>query len=253
MFDELHPLALTAATAGADAIRAIQLGDLAVQSKSGAEDLVTAADLASERAILEVIGRTRPADEIIAEESGAHPGTSGIRWYVDPLDGTANFVAGMTDYAVSIAARRGDVPVTAVIYRPADRRWLATTDDDGLHGTLHPAVSDRPRLSDVHLTVSRPHDPDRRGEAVQLRERLLPHVASERRVGSAACALLRVATGRLDAYVSVDLPLWDTAAGHRLVELAGGRVVTGALPTGTPVTIAAAPATAAALAALIAG
>ncbi|MEV4642966.1 inositol monophosphatase family protein [Actinoplanes sp. NPDC049548] len=256
---ELHALALEAAVAGVTAIRALVAGGatgddrLAVADKGGVEDFVTNADLAAEEAITSVIRTARPDDEIIAEESGVSCGTSGVRWYVDPLDGTANLVAGRPDYAVSIAAHRQGRPVAAVVYRPADLCWLASSANGELRGNLRPTINDPDRLSAATVSLSRPHDPGRHAEAMRLREVLTPLVATERRVGSAACALLEVVTGRLDAYVSVDIPAWDTAAGHGLVELAGGTVAVTRLSSGTPVTIAAGPRLAALLAAAVGG
>jgi Archaeal fructose-1,6-bisphosphatase and related enzymes of inositol monophosphatase family len=255
----LHALAIEAALAGAKAIRAVYHGvpaepnRLAVADKGGVEDFVTAADLAAEEAIIATIRTARPADRIIAEESGVSSGSSDIRWYVDPLDGTANLIAGKSDYAVSIAAFRLDEPVAAVIYRPADLYWLATASGNRLQGNLSTGVNKPDSLSQATVSLSRPHEPARYREAMRLREALLPVVAEERRVGSAACALLKVATGQLDAYVSVDIPLWDTAAGHRLVELAGGCVRIVRLTSGRPVSIAATARLAGLLEAAIAG
>jgi myo-inositol-1(or 4)-monophosphatase len=251
--DDLHALAVEAAVAGADAIRSVACRELAPQDKGGVEDFVTVADIASERAILATIQAARPADRIVAEESGVAAGSSGVCWYVDPLDGTANIVAGKPDYAVSIAAYEHGAPVAAVIYRPADDQWLATAAGGRVQGTLLPRIGQPASLALARLTMSRPHDPSRYAEAMSLREALLPRVAEERRVGSAACALLFVATGRLDAYLSVDIPVWDTAAGHRLVELAGGQVITTRLETGTPVSIAASAPIATELAGVVSG
>jgi myo-inositol-1(or 4)-monophosphatase len=238
--DDLHSLALQAARAGAAAIAATVGAALNVQTKTGAEDLVTDADHAAERAILDVIQGARPADEIIAEESGMRTGTSGVRWYVDPLDGTANFVKGDPNYAVSIAAYRDDTPVAGVIYRPVDNEWLAT-GSAGLVGSLTPRIAPDKPLSAARVTISRPHPPTLRSAAMRLRDELLPQVGEERRVGSAACTLLQVATGVIDGYIAVGLPLWDTAAGHQLVRLSGGRVDTVTPPGGTSIAIAGSP------------
>ncbi|GAB1644556.1 inositol monophosphatase family protein [Krasilnikovia sp. MM14-A1259] len=264
---DLHALAIEAARAGAAAIRAVckdalpgldgqasaDPNRLAVTVKDGVEDFVTAADLAAEEAIVATIRATRPDDRIVAEESGVENGSSDVCWYIDPIDGTANFIAGKPDYAVSIAAHRGGEPEAAVVYRPADQTWLATAPHDRLQGNLAYGLNAPASLAAAEVSLSRPHEPARRHEAMALRDALLPLVALERRVGSAACALLEVTTGRLDAYVSVDLPPWDTAAGHRLVETAGGCVRVVRVPSGHPVSIAAAPALADLLAALVSG
>ncbi|MEU4220474.1 inositol monophosphatase [Actinoplanes sp. NPDC026623] len=244
---DFHAIAVDAAIAGAEAIRKLRGGApldtvrLGVSDKGGVEDFVTAADFAAEEAVVAVIRRARPDDRIIAEESGLHDGSSDVEWYVDPLDGTANFIADKPAYAVSVAACRQDRTIASAVYRPADRRWLATAPEGSLQGNLAPGANDRDSLSSATISLSRPHEPGRYREAMLLLEALLPTVAAERRVGSAACALLEVATGRLDAYVSVDIPRWDTAAGHLLVERAEGCVRTVRLGSGTPVCIAAGP------------
>jgi len=234
---DLHAIAAAAAVAGAKAIRAVSRAALDTRDKGGIEDVVTAADLASERAILEVIRGSRPHDTIVAEESGEHPGSSDVRWFIDPLDGTGNFVADSPDYAISIAAHRGGQPTAAVLYRPADDQWLATLDDDSLHGTVTARLAPVRPLHLATINVSRPHERRRNEAAAALRTALLPHVGEERRTGAASHALLLVATGAHDAYISVDIPLWDTAAGHRLVQLAGGVVRTVALPSGFPAAV----------------
>lgn len=248
----LHDLAYAAAKAGSEAILAISTEHLNTKDKAGVEDFVTAADLASEHAIISAIKRLRPDDQILAEETGLHGGTSGIRWYVDPLDGTANIVAGSPDFAVCVSAHLNDETLAAVVYRPTDDLWLATTPERQLRGTITPRLASRWPLTSTKITVSRPHDPARRDEAMALREFLLPHVGSEHRVGSAACALLRVITGDLDVYVSVDLPAWDTAAGHHLVELAGGKVTTVNSQLRAPVMVAGTPRVVDAIASLVA-
>ncbi len=240
-------MALAAARAGAAAIVSVSRDDLATRDKGGIEDFVTAADLASEQAITEVIRRHRPGDAIVAEESGRFAGSTSVCWYVDPLDGTANFVAGTPDYAVCVAAYVAGVPTAAVIYRPADDRWLATTPS-GLDGSYVPALLPGRPLSEAVITVSRPHEQSRSEVANRLRSLLSPLVGQERRTGSAAWAMLLITMGEHDAYLSPDIPLWDTAAGHLLVRRAGGLVTTITLDGGMPLSIVGTPAVTAALA-----
>jgi len=121
----LAGLALRAARAGAAAIAGVVArGEVRPDVKTGAHDLVTAADRASEAAIIEVIRAERPDDAILGEESGAHPGNSGTRWLVDPLDGSANFVYGRADYAVSVGVESAGAIVAGAIIRPSDGRWM---------------------------------------------------------------------------------------------------------------------------------
>ena len=111
--------------AGAAAIAGVVArGEVRPEVKTGAHDLVTAADRASEAAIIEVIRAERPDDAILGEESGAHSGSSGSRWLVDPLDGTANFVYGRPDFAVSVGVESAGTIVAGAIIRPSDGRWV---------------------------------------------------------------------------------------------------------------------------------
>ena len=133
------PLAAVAVRAAVRAARAVREtvagGPLQVDTKLGVHDLVTTADRAAEAAAIAEIRRARPDDAILAEESGEHPGTSGVEWIIDPVDGTGNFVLGRADHAVSVAAYRGAAPLAAVIHRPADGAWAAT-GEDGPTGNL---------------------------------------------------------------------------------------------------------------------
>ncbi len=219
----LAAVALAAARAGVEALAPFLDGaDLQVRAKTSPGDLVTAADQASEDAILAVLRAHRPDDAVLGEESGHHPGTSGLTWLVDPVDGTANFVHGRRDFAVSVGLERDGHPLAGVVYRPADGDWAAAegavswsrTGTLGLRGT--------DRLGDALVGVGFPHGPRSQERTLELLDRLLPGVRDVRRIGSAACELLYVAAGALDAYVGVDLHPWDVAGGRALVRAAGG-------------------------------
>lgn len=162
-----------------------------------------------------------------------------MRWIIDPLDSTANFATGHPDYAVSIAATDPDRTIAAVIYRPTDDLYLATATD-GLAGSAVPGLAPpKTGIDQLDITISRPHDPVNLEEAMRIRAHLVVQVQSETRIRSAACALLRVATGTLDSHISVSLPEWDTAAGHHLVRVAGGlvRTVKSAAVSGSATTV----------------
>ncbi|WP_173266679.1 inositol monophosphatase family protein [Streptomyces pacificus] len=217
---EIERFAITMAQRAATEIRATARRTYRVSRKTGPEDLLTEADLRAESVITDLLSRTRPADAVLAEESGYRPGHSGVTWVVDPLDGTANFVRASPHYAVSIAAVSAAGCLAAAIVRPADGQWLALLDG-ALNGDFTrdpPAAPNSARVS-----VALPH-----GAAELVEARAILGLVGERyeveRTGSAACDLLRAATGALDAHVSVALPWWDTAAGHALVH-AGGRTV----------------------------
>ncbi len=121
--DRLGALALLAARAGVAAIRLATERGISAEFKTGAHDLVTAADRGSETAVIDIIVESRPDDEILGEEGGSREGTSGVRWLIDPLDGTANFVYGRADHAVSVGVQRSGRRAAGAIIRPADGRW----------------------------------------------------------------------------------------------------------------------------------
>ncbi|MEY9842758.1 inositol monophosphatase [Streptacidiphilus sp. EB103A] len=234
-------VAVRAASRAARAIRdAVAGGAVEIATKFGAHDLVTTADRAAEAAAIAEIRRHRPDDAILAEESGNHTGTTGVQWIIDPVDGTGNFVLGRADYAISIAAYRDDIPLTAVIYRPVDRAWAAT-GENGQTGTLPLACTATSSLAEAVVAIGFSHDPAKRFVSVLLLEHLFPHIRDFRRIASACCDQLAVATGTLDAYVGVGLRRWDYAAGTALVSAAGGSAEEIELASGVHAVVVAAP------------
>ena len=121
----------------------VEQGGPVIEDKSASHDLVTNADRASEQAVLAVLRRHRPQDAVLAEESGAHAGASDVRWVVDPLDGTTNFVHGRGDFAVSVAAERQGTVVTGAVYRPTDDEWVAGGDNE-IRGSGAPLTRNPP-------------------------------------------------------------------------------------------------------------
>jgi myo-inositol-1(or 4)-monophosphatase len=238
----LAPLALRAARSGAAAIAAIVARDeVRPDVKTGAHDLMTAADRASEAAIIEVIRAERPDDAILGEESGAHPGNSGTRWLVDPLDGTANFVYGRADFAVSVGVESGGAIVAGAIIRPSDGRWvladvvaseiaigaeLSPPQTTKLAGRQHvsSAPNDEAHAAGALVSFGLPYAMSARQAALAIIRAAVPHVRGVRIVGSAACDFLAWAHGECDAFVGCGLAEWDTAAGQAIVLAAGGAV-----------------------------
>lgn len=241
---DLCAIAITAAKAGAQAIREVTAdGGLWIKTKSDPADLVTAADTASEGAIIDVIHAARPFDEILAEESGHHPGTSGIRWVVDPLDGTRNFLSGGDRYAVSIGVIRDSLILASIIFRPIDQMWLAASGQ-GVSGSYSRySLSAESRFSNARVAYAFPNALESRRAAVAHLLADLHCVAKEfADTGSTASDLLDVALGRREAYVGFDMPIWDTLAGRGLVEGVGGHCIQLELPQGMSVFIAGVPA-----------
>ncbi len=225
---DLRHLSLRAARAGADAIREARGRGLQTEHKGGAaQDPVTSADHASERAILGLLARDRPQDAVLAEESGASAGCSGLRWIVDPLDGTLNFSHGASRYAVSIAVATGcDVGdgqvVAATVLQPATGACLVLDDGGALDGDAPVAVNRGARPGHALVAFAVPNAPGPRRRAYQALVGVAPRVADLRNTGSTVCDLAAVARGELDAFVSFDPAPWDIAAGAALVEAAGG-------------------------------
>jgi len=238
----LAGLALRAARAGAAAIAGVVArGEVRPDVKTGAHDLVTAADRASEAAIIEVIRAERPDDAILGEESGAHPGNSGTRWLVDPLDGSANFVYGRADYAVSVGVESAGAIVAGAIIRPSDGRWmladviaseiavgaeLSPPQTTKLAGRQHVSASpnDEAHAADALVSFGLPYAMSARQAALAIIRDAVPHVRGVRIAGSAACDFLAWAHGECDAFVGYGLAEWDTAAGQAIVLAAGGAV-----------------------------
>jgi myo-inositol-1(or 4)-monophosphatase len=196
-----------------------------LQTKTTPTDLVSEVDLASETAIREVLERRRPGDAILAEEGGlsSGEGVSGLRWLVDPLDGTVNFVFGIPAFAVSVACEDGSGTVAGVVIDPLREEWFevtrsgpATLNDEGL------VFSDRAsELSLAMVATGFAYDAATRGRQAEVLLRVLPRVRDIRRVGSAALDLCWTACGRFDAYYERGLKPWDVAAGRLVAERAG--------------------------------
>ena len=193
-----------------------------VRTKSGPSDLVSAADLAAEREIRALLARERPDDGMLGEEGGETPSQSGLRWVVDPLDGTWNFLRRIPHWSVSVACEDADGGLVGVVYDPlrdecfaAVRGHGATLDGDPLRG------SGATKLQFATLGGEfSAHTP---AEADTVR-RLMLSVGHVRNYGSASLDLAWAAAGRWDAVYHGRFPSrWDVAAGALLCREAGLR------------------------------
>ena len=231
-----------------------------VDVKSSPLDVVTAVDKASEELIVGRLLAARPGDGVLGEEGASREGSSGVRWVVDPIDGTVNFLYDLPGYAVSIAAEVDGVVVAGVVLNVATGELFTATRGGGAH--LEAPGRERVRLTGSH-PVSLEQTLVGTGFGYRVEQRrvqgpvvaaLLPQVRDIRRYGSSALDLCAAATGRLDAYYELDLNPWDHAAGA-LVAAEAGLVVTGlpGRPFGEPMAIAAASSIAAPFVELIAG
>ncbi|WP_051325144.1 inositol monophosphatase family protein [Candidatus Solirubrobacter pratensis] len=220
---ELRALAeAVAREAGALLRGAFEGPELRVSAKSTPTDLVSEADHSAERLIRERILRARPGDGILGEEGGDTGGTSGVRWIVDPLDGTINFLFGIPQWAVSIACEDASGPLAGVVYDPV-RDELFSAERDGT-ATLDGApvsASTRTDIATALVGTGFGYDADVRRAQAEVVARLLPHVRDVRRFGAAAIDLAWTACGRLDAYYEHGLNPWDLAAGALICERAG--------------------------------
>lgn len=198
----------------------------AIRSKSSARDLVTAADLAAERVIVEHLRRACPDHAIEAEEETRDALDQRPRWFVDPLDGTVNFVHGIPVFSVSIALYVGTTPLVAVVHAPRLEETFTARRGGGAHlGTKRLCVSEADSLAEAVLATGFPY---RRNELANNNvanfDRLILEIRGIRRMGSAAVDLAYVAAGRLDGYWELHLAPHDVAAGALLVREAGGIV-----------------------------
>jgi myo-inositol-1(or 4)-monophosphatase len=193
-----------------------------VTAKSSPTDLVSEADHAAERLIRDRLAAARPGDGILGEEGGDAEGTSGLRWVVDPLDGTINFLFGIPQWAVSIACEDGAGTLAGVIYDPMrDELWSAERDGPALLDGRPVRASERSDLATALVATGFGYDADVRRLQAEVAARLLPRVRDIRRFGSAALDLAWTAAGRYDAFYERGLNPWDAAAGALICRRAG--------------------------------
>ncbi|MCU1375148.1 MAG: Inositol-phosphate phosphatase [Actinomycetia bacterium] len=215
-----------------------------VDTKSSLTDMVTASDRASERLIVEGIRAARPDDGILGEEGTADPGTSGVRWVIDPLDGTTNFVYGLPAFAVSIAVEVDGITEVGVVADAAHRETFTAIRGRGAHLDGRPIrCNDATTLATALVGTGFSYDATRRALQGAVVAQVLPVVRDIRRSGSAAVDLCWVAAGRLDAHYEKGLAPWDLGAGALVAAEAGATVgdLDGGPPSGA-FTLAAAPA-----------
>jgi myo-inositol-1(or 4)-monophosphatase len=196
-----------------------------VESKSSTTDMVSDADRAAERLLLDRITRARPDDGVLGEEGADVEGTSGLTWVVDPLDGTTNYLFGYPVWSVSVACEDADGGVVAVVHDPTRGETFAAERGAGATLNGRPVHARAPRgLDRALIGTGFAYDPGDRGLQARVLTDLLPRVRDIRRGGSAALDLAWVACGRLDGFYEWGIKHWDRAAGMLLVAEAGGRV-----------------------------
>ena len=189
----------------------------------GEYDLVTEADRASERLIVERLRSHFPSHSIVAEEGGGSEGASEYRWYVDPLDGTTNFAHGFPAYNVTMALERSGELIAGVIFDPLRNEMFTAEHGSGAylnHHRIH--VSKTPAIEASLVATGFPSRKRHLNVNVHFYYQLAMLSHGVRRAGSAALDLAYVACGRLDAFWEFGLNPWDIAAGVLLIREAGG-------------------------------
>jgi len=217
-------------------------------TKSSPTDVVTEMDRAAEALITERLRAHRPGDAFLGEEGG-ESGRGQVRWVIDPLDGTVNYLYGLADWAVSIAAEVNGTPVAGVVTVPAHDEVFTAISGEGawlLAGGAAPVAlrcNTGVALAQALVATGFGYAAARRAVQGEVVAALLPRVRDIRRGGSAAVDLCSVAAGRVDAFYERGLNHWDYAAGGLIAAEAGARL--GGLagrPAGPDMAIAADPA-----------
>lgn len=238
--DALRVLAIRLAAEGA-AVHRDGLGrSLRVATKGSRTDQVSEVDHEAERRIVAGIAAVRPHDGILGEEGSARPGTTGVRWVVDPLDGTTNYLYGFPAFSVSIGVEIDGVPTVGVVH-------------DSVHDVCYVGVrggvatcDGRPirvrRCADLGMALVATgfqYRPEIRARQAATLAAVLPAVRDVRRGGSAALDLCWLAAGHVDAFYEASLAEWDVAAGAVIAAAAGAEVLRLDVPDGpSPLVVA---------------
>jgi myo-inositol-1(or 4)-monophosphatase len=227
--DALLDLAVRAARSGASEIIARGARATGIRHKSLPTDPATDADRASEAAIRRLISAERPGDGLIGEEGEDRPSESGVRWTIDPLDGTVNYLYGIPHHVVSIACERfldDDWHTLAGVVHDAARQETFTAVRGGgarLNGVAL-SINDAVETPLALIATGFSYSPDSRARQAATLTRLLPRVRDLRSSGSSALDLCWTAAGRYDGFYEDELSPWDWRAGALVAREAGGVV-----------------------------
>ena len=217
---------LDATHAAAAEMRRFMEIDYKISNKEGVNNLVTEADHAAEKAIIEVIQKNYPAHCILCEESGEILQDSEYKWIIDPIDGTVNFAHRIPLCCVSIGVEHKGQMIMGAVYNPfmnefffAEKNLGATLNDKPI------TVSKKEKVANACMVTGFPYKfLDMPNGPLDVFNRLIKKGVPVRRIGSAAIDLCWVAAGRFDGFYEHSLNAWDSAAGFIIVEEAGGRV-----------------------------
>lgn len=220
--EALCRLACELARTGGELARSGVLAVEALANKSSITDLVTEHDRAVERLVVDIIDQRRPGDGIVGEEGTQTKGASGLTWYLDPIDGTTNFVHGHPLWATSVAVGDDSGMLAGAVFAPIMEELFAAARGRG--ATLNGAPISSSRCDDLSLAVVATgfgYSAQRRLAQLRRLGSVIGHVADVRRGGSAALDLCYAACGRVDAYYEEHLNVWDLAAGGLVATEAG--------------------------------
>jgi myo-inositol-1(or 4)-monophosphatase len=237
----LSDIAVDIATDTGKLIRSQRRERFGIDTKSTPTDMVTDVDRRAEAYILNQLAIRRPDDAVLGEEGGGHAGGSGVRWVVDPIDGTVNFVLDLPQYAVSIAAEVDGQVVAACVHNPVSGEvFRAALGSGAFVGDVRLAGPRDIPLERAVVGTGFAYDSALRARQGAVVAALLPRIADIRRGGSAALDLCATAAGRLDAYFEVGLNAWDWSAGVLIASEAGCTVtgLRGRVPDGTMTAVA---------------
>lgn len=217
---------IEATRAGAAEIKRYFAGEFTISHKEGINNLVTQADFAAEKAIMEVIKKAFPHDGIVSEESPEIKTDNDYKWIIDPIDGTVNFANGIPICCVSIGIEYKNEMLMGAVYNPIINEFFFAKKGGGAFLNEKPIhVSSETKVVKSCLVTGFPYtyiqDPN---GPLQVFGRLVSRGIPVRRLGSAAIDLCWVAAGRFDGFYEHQLHAWDSAAGYLIVEEAGGKV-----------------------------
>ncbi|MEV0277547.1 inositol monophosphatase family protein [Streptomyces sp. NPDC050610] len=223
--DELLAVALEAARRAGELLRDGRPADLGVAAtKSSPIDVVTEMDIAAEKLITAFLAEERPHDGLLGEEGASTPGSSGVRWVIDPIDGTVNYLYGLPSWSVSIAAELNGEAVVGVVAAPMrGETYRAVLGEGAYAGDERVRCRPAPAFEQALIGTGFGYLTERRAAQAGVVRDLLPRVRDIRRAGSAAIDLCDVACGRLDGYYERGLNPWDFAAGALIAREAGAR------------------------------
>ena len=211
-----------ARAAGDMALAGRKAGLQNVQTKSTATDMVTEFDRASEKLIVEGMRERRPLDAIVGEEGASIAGTSGITWYIDPIDGTTNFLYDLPAWAVSIGAEDSNGPLAGVVYIPSLGEMFSATRGGGAFLNGEPIrCNPLDDISKALVCTGFSYAAEQRTVQATRVSKFIHQVRDIRRFGAASIDMCFVACGRFDAYFEENLHSWDIAAGDLIAREAG--------------------------------